>query len=107
MPRLCHYRDDLLHVRTLCTQSIPSHLRNRLDSFGLYTKDSSESIPTKLRKRGKKGGIRKRCQRRGLRLALPTILFGNVQSVNNEVIHVFCVSVKHGLLQTHRIVMLN
>ena len=78
MSRLCYSRDNLLQVRSTCTQPITSQLRNKLDVIGLPTKDSCVSI-TKLRKRGKKGGIRRRCQRRGL------ILFGNVQSVNNKV----------------------
>lgn len=38
----------------------------------------------KRRKRGRKGGVRERCGRRGTRAALPTVMFGNVRSIRNK-----------------------
>lgn len=47
----------------------------------LNNKDSEK----KQRKRGRKGGVRARAKRNGQRLSLPSIIFGNVRSLNNKV----------------------
>ena len=39
----------------------------------------------KSHKRGRKGGIRARAKRNRHRLSLPSIIFGNVRSLNNKV----------------------
>ena len=36
------------------------------------------------RKRGKRGGVKVRCRKRGLKVSLPTVTFGNVRSVRNK-----------------------
>ena len=38
----------------------------------------------KLRKRGRKGGLRTKTKRRGFKPYLPTAIIGNVQSMNNK-----------------------
>lgn len=40
--------------------------------------------PLRPRKRGQRGGLRNRLRRRRYRLPLPTIIFGNAQSLNNK-----------------------
>ncbi len=41
--------------------------------------------PLRIRKRGRKGGVRARTRRCGNKLHLPSIFLGNVQSLNNKV----------------------
>ena len=42
-------------------------------------------ILLKSRKRGRRGGVRRRCQRRGKRLPLPSIVLANVRSLQNKI----------------------
>ncbi|XP_073696141.1 uncharacterized protein [Garra rufa] len=50
------------------------------------TGDSRQQSAVRKRKRGRRGGVRQRLRRRGLRrLPLPSIILGNVQSLRNKI----------------------
>ena len=47
-------------------------------------KTASYDSETKRRKRGKKGGVKQRCRKRGLKVPLPTVILGNARSIRNK-----------------------
>lgn len=49
-----------------------------------FLKDNPSDIPSKLKKRGSRGGIRNRLRRRGPRLPTPTVTFTNARSLCNK-----------------------
>lgn len=74
--KIIYSREALLNIR----EAVPSLPRDEL--IGLPTPSSPGNKPR--RKRGRKGGVRARLKRRPFRPPLPTIMFGNVQSIRNK-----------------------
>jgi len=71
-------RDDLLSLKdTIGAQTLPLDLLTLHFDILICNK--------RRRKRGRKGGVRARTKRRGNKLHLPSIILGNVQSLNNKV----------------------
>ena len=69
--RFVYTRDQLTHLSTAAfdfqmPSDIPPEMRKR------------------HRKRGKRGGVRTRCRRRGPRVPVPTVVSGNVRSLRNK-----------------------
>ena len=88
--------DHLSGVASLTTSfvnkqnGVISYSRDQLMQFseGPYDYPSSEElndIKKRTRRRGRRGGIRARCRRRGYRLAMPMMTCGNVQSLRNKI----------------------
>lgn len=84
-------RQSLLDLRT-SEHSLPSpHLIARLkwleEVFINEDEDQLRKYPRSKhgRRRGRRGGIRARLRRRGMKTPLPTIIFGNVQSIRNKI----------------------
>ena len=47
--------------------------------------DDVDDIQKRPRKRGRRGGVRARCRRRGCRLPMPMMVCGNVRSIRNKI----------------------
>ena len=64
------------------------YTRDQLLSYNVPSMPSQTDIPDEIkrstRRRGRRGGIRARCRRRGPRLAVPMIVTGNVRSLRNK-----------------------
>ena len=84
-------RDTLLALRPPDTTPPPDSIINglkRLEEVFKTRDGGEEELPTNYihrRRRGRRGGIRARMRRRGIRTPLPTVMFGNVRSIRNKV----------------------
>ena len=89
----CHQygRERLLELRTVVHSQPSNYPTSRLKWFEEVFVNEDEgqqrnsSTYKGKRRRGRRGGIRARVRRRGIRTPLPTVIFGNVQSVRNKI----------------------
>ena len=71
-------------TRTQYSREYLLSLRNSRASRSAGTLDLSAAPRCTIRKRGRRGGIRQRAKKRRHRLPLPSIVFGNTQSIRNK-----------------------
>lgn len=82
-------REALLALRHTMNSPPPTSSSTRLDLLKevLINRNAVQHYSSKHhgRRRGRRGGIRARIRRRGIRTPLPTVMFGNVQSIRNKI----------------------
>ena len=87
---ICLCLQTSLYIYINKQNGVISYSRDQLMQFseGPYDYPSSEElndIKKRTRRRGRRGGIRVRCRRRGSRLPMPMMVCGNVRSIRNKI----------------------